>query len=185
MAEFGGKLRSLAQVLLNCPGGCLPRILFCPRYLDDGSVVASDSFVLVALYRMNLYQGDQKLSVGDTIWNRPDDPPLIAVYDPDPNRFNQNTGIFRYKLPDEELAHPSDADLSRYIGPDQPDEDNIIDRRESTYPELIDAGAGDDMIITGGRNNIVLAGPGDDHIDLDSSAKVEYQVMQKDNICRL
>ena len=35
-----------------------------------------------------------------------------------------------------------------------------------------------------GRNNIVLAGPGDDHIDLDP-LRVEYQVMQKDNICRL
>ena len=79
--------------------------------------------------------------------------------------------------------------LSRYIGsifhrPDQPDEDNIIDRREATHAELIDAGAGDDMIITGGRDDIVLAGPGDDHIDLDSydNDRVEYQVMQKDNI---
>ena len=57
--------------------------IFLP-YNDDGSVVAIDSFVLVALYQMNLYQGDRKLSVGDTIWNRPDDPPLIAVYDHDP-----------------------------------------------------------------------------------------------------
>ena len=74
--------------------------------------------------------------------------------------------------------------MDPFYRPDQPDEDNIIDRRAAIYAELIDAGAGDDMIITGGRDNIVLAGPGDDHIDLDSSDRdrVEYQVMQKDNI---
>ena len=136
------------------PGGLfVPDTFLPPRYLDDDSAVASDSFVLVALYRMNLYQGGQKL-VGDTIWNRPSDPPLIAVYDPDSDRFNRYTGVFDYKLPDEELAHPNDANSIQIhwinlYQPDQPDEDNIIDRRESIYPELIDAGAGDDRIITG------------------------------------
>ena len=87
----------------------VPDTFLPPRYLDDDSAVASDSFVLVALYQMNLYQGDRKLSVGDTIWNRPSDPPLIAVYDPDSDHKINTQEYFDYKLPDEELAHINDA----------------------------------------------------------------------------